>query len=547
MIGVVANPSDALVVREFFELFKTPWEFYRQGRCYDALLCDGDLRFDEECSHLILRYSSQPLDFDAENCISGTPAEDKVLSFQGSRIPIYGTLLTFEPKSSGSVARGGKVHAICSNASDGRVVVRIGYDLFPEVRTLLTAGQPVCNAAFPTLDLHIALLRKLMVDNGTAVVEIPAIPSGHNLTACLTHDVDHPSVRLHRFDHTMMGFLARATVGSLIKAARGRMSLRQVVANWAACVKLPFVYLGLAEDYWLTFNRYLDVEGGLPSTFFVIPIKNAPGRCSAGTAPRRRASAYDAADVAQHLRHLVASGCEVGLHGLDIWFDPLKGREELNRVRDAVGCEALGTRVHWLYFEEQSPTALELSGAEYDSTVGYNESIGYRAGTAQAYRPIGVQRLLELPLQVMDTAMFRFNHMDLTPAQAAWQVRAIMDHVAQAGGCFTVNWHDRSLAPERLWGEFYRRLIDDLRARGAWFATASQVVSWFRKRRSAVFERDATDAQHVRVRIPGDAGQELPGLRLRIHKPAAPHRDLAIAAEESSADFRLKPAFQQAS
>ena len=30
MIGVIADPAEHDVVREFFELFKTPWEFYRE-------------------------------------------------------------------------------------------------------------------------------------------------------------------------------------------------------------------------------------------------------------------------------------------------------------------------------------------------------------------------------------------------------------------------------------------------------------------------------------------------------------------------------------
>ncbi len=54
----------------------------------------------------------------------------------------------------------------------------------------------------------------------------------------------------------------------------------------------------------------------------------------------------------------------------------------------------------------------------------------------------------------------------------------------------TINWHDRSLAPERLWGACYRDLIQELKTRGAWFSTAAQAISWFRKRRSAVFETD---------------------------------------------------------
>ena len=32
MIGVIADSAEQDVVREFFELFKTPWEFYRKDR-----------------------------------------------------------------------------------------------------------------------------------------------------------------------------------------------------------------------------------------------------------------------------------------------------------------------------------------------------------------------------------------------------------------------------------------------------------------------------------------------------------------------------------
>ena len=41
--------------------------------------------------------------------------------------------------------------------------------------------------------------------------------------------------------------------------------------------------------------------------------------------------------------------------------------------------------MHWLYFDQNSPKTLENAGANYDSTVGYNETVGYRAGTAQGY------------------------------------------------------------------------------------------------------------------------------------------------------------------
>ena len=86
------------------------------------------------------------------------------------------------------------------------------------------------------------------------------------------------------------------------------------------------------------------------------------------------------------------------------------------------------------------------------------------------------------------------------------------------GGTLTINWHDRSIAPERLWGECYRDLVQDLKNRGAWFATAGQAISWFRKRRSAVFETDSLEGGTARAKLPADRGDNLPGLRLRIHK-----------------------------
>ena len=93
--------------------------------------------------------------------------------------------------------------------------MRIGYDLFSEIRTLLTQGQPPANADMPALELHIAFLRDLIIGHGIRLIEVPPVPDGHSFIACLTHDVDHPSIRQHKWDHTIFGFLYRAVFGSL--------------------------------------------------------------------------------------------------------------------------------------------------------------------------------------------------------------------------------------------------------------------------------------------------------------------------------------------
>jgi hypothetical protein len=105
-------------------------------------------------------------------------------------------------------------------------------------------------------------------------------------------------------------------------------------------------------------------------------------------------------------------------------------------------------------------------------------------------------------------------------ATEGWQiVEPVLDNASRHGGALTVNWHDRSIAPERLWGDFYARLVEQMALRGAWFATGCQVVSWFRKRRSANFERTRTDGYRITVGWQAETDEPLPGLRLRCYPP----------------------------
>jgi len=525
MIGVIADPAEHDVAREFFELFKTPWEFCRNDRHYDVLLCAGEGQLDREAK-VALVYAGRKTHFDVHQKIqTGRQARHgSVFSYQGNRIPIYGDSITFSERESSLLTEEGSSEcaAFLEESSD-KVLARIGYDLFAEVRSLLTVGQPVANATVPALELHIAFLRDLITGSGVSLVEIPPMPHGYQFLACLTHDVDHPSIRQHKCDRTVFGFLYRAVFASLGRLFRGQMSVQDLFRNWAAALTLPLVQLGLAKDFWREFaDRYLELEAGLRSTFFVIPFKNRPGSKSDGPAPSLRAARYRAQDIADTIRKLTNAGCEVALHGIDAWLDSSEGHEELREIRHLTGASAIGVRMHWLYYNQQSATTVEAAGAAYDSTIGYNETVGYRAGTTQVYKPLAASRLLELPLHVMDTALFYPSYLNLTTHRASVLLGRMVDNAVRYGGALTINWHDRSLAPERLWGGCYRDLIREMKSQGAWFATAGQAISWFRKRRSAAFGTDLMKPAAAQAKVTVDYGEDLPSLRLRIHKSRSP-------------------------
>ena len=113
-------------------------------------------------------------------------------------------------------------------------MIRMGYDLFEEVRHLLVNAQPFEYANIPTLDAHIDMLRTWIVEEGNALVEIPSVPSGYSFTACLTHDIDFIGIRHHKLDHTMLGFLYRSTVGAARNLFRGKTNLRRALKIWRA-------------------------------------------------------------------------------------------------------------------------------------------------------------------------------------------------------------------------------------------------------------------------------------------------------------------------
>ena len=527
MIGVIAPPSQHAAVREFFELFKTSWEFYRSDQHYEVLVCADGAKVPNRSAKLMVIYGSHELSFDADENVQVNPKRcgSRILLAQGMRIPIYTDSVTFAFEGTSILVdeESRQAAAYVAKHAKGGAVVRVGYDIFKEITALLTQGQPCTNASIPSLELHISVLRDLIVGSGVRLVEIPPVPNGYRFIACLTHDVDHPSIRRHKFDHTMFGFLYRATIGSLLAVLRRRACLRTLLTNWAAALKLPFVYLGFAKDFWNQLHVYGTLEGGRRSSFFVIPFKHRPGARGDDLAPTRRASGYGAADIAVEVRQLLSEGHEIGLHGIDAWHDSSKGREELEEIRRLTGVQDVGARMHWLYFDKQSPAVLEEVGVDYDSTIGYNETVGYRAGTAQVYKPLQAVRLLELPLHIMDTALFLPSRQNLPPHEATKLVDAIIDNAVQFGGVVTVNWHDRSVAPERLWRDFYANLINDLKRNGAWLASARETVLWFRKRRSATFDNVDSKAGVQVANASVDTAKDLPGLCLRIHNAPEPH------------------------
>jgi len=521
VIGVISKESEIKVAQEFFQLFKTPWEFHVPHHCYDIVIVTSHEMPANLRADVLAIYNSKSTGFDHGSGIVA-PSKQKYgwLEWNGVEFPVYGEVSVFQPAGRTFLRRIDTSEIVGLEVSESKCqAVRIGYDLFQEVSFLLSKGQPPENSRIPTLEIHISLLRNCMLNAGIPFVEVPPVPAGYDFMTCLTHDVDFTGIREHKFDLTMWGFVYRAFAGSLIDALRGRMAWPKLVQNWKAVFSLPLVYLGLRDDFWLEFDRYVQIEKGLGSTFFFIPFKNCAGARDSGAAPNRRAAKYDVAEIKGQVRELIKRGCEVGLHGIDAWHDSQKARAELSRICEVTGQSEVGVRMHWLYFAESSPKALEQAGFSYDSTFGYNDAVGFRGGTTQVFCLAGAEDLLELPLNIQDTAMFYPSRMNLSESEALDLCKRLIESTSIFGGALTVNWHTRSLSPERLWGDFYISLLEYIKNKHVWFGTAEEIVTWFRKRRALRFEQVRFTENSVHVKVAGPAPDGQPPFLVRIHHP----------------------------
>jgi len=522
MIGVIARGGQSPAVKEFFQIFKTPWEFFREDRAYEILLVTENPEILPPAG-LIFLFGPGKKHFDEENRVVLHPAgSETVLEHSGCPFPVKSEISLFPDRDDPVLKTAdGKGIGGFLFRSGKKNIIRVGFDLFDEVGGLLFQGQDIEYAQAPTLDLLADFVRRWILWSGEDLVEVPPAPHGHDFTVCLTHDVDFMGIRDHLFDRTFFGFLLRSLFPWFFPGYRNKVTPGRYLKNLFTVFKLPLVYLGVVKDPWYNLGRYIRLEGSLPSTFFFIPWGGDEGKSRPEGYQGKgsgRAARYDLKEHGSRLSFLREKGKEIGLHGIDAWSSSLNGEAEKKAVQEVSKKDVLGVRMHWLYFDRSSSLVLEETGFLYDSTVGYNETIGFKTGSAQVYLPPGNRSLLELPMIIQDSALFYPGRMGLDEKAALSLCLKVIDMVSAYGGVLTINWHHRSLSPERNWDSFYVNLVKILRERGAWFAQGSQAVEWFRKRREVKFQVSGEKGDLIRL-VPGlpndSANGATPELKVR--------------------------------
>ena len=344
------------------------------------------------------------------------------------------------------------------------------FDRFVSARSWLARHDL---AATPVVNLYASLLKKALylvaASQNLPVVHKARWPRGRRYAVVLSHDVDE------------VGRFGAGRGLQLFGQALARPSPRSLVrgAYFAAAGATRSLTRG-PDPYW-NFEDMMAMEeqAGYRSTFFFVP--------EARSVNRDPPYDIDAPRLRSVLARIHAGGWEIGVHGsFDSYTDATVLDSQRRKLAETSGAPVEGIRQHYLRLRVPgSFHAQARAGFVYDSTLGYHDNIGFRAGAAFPFRPFDPESrvplpMLELPLTVMDGALFW--HLKLTPQAAAARTLALLDTVRQQGGLAVLLWHQRVLHEKKYpgWWPVYVQAVEHLRAGGeAWVAPGRQVAAWW--------------------------------------------------------------------
>ncbi len=246
--------------------------------------------------------------------------------------------------------------------------------------------------------------------------------------------------------------------------------LKQTAFNGFNFIKNPsrksfskvFNFAFSKSNYW-NFDYWQEVESQykLKSIFYV------HSKIKSGLRQTILDPSYDINDnkiLIDKLTEIKKEGWQIGLHGSFYSyndFDLLKA--EKNQLEQKLQFEITKNRQHWLNYHEGITPKLHQKLFEVDSTLGWNDSIGFRASVASKYRPFNHVKnepfqYYIIPQAVMDSNIYDYGH--------GKEFETLKDGIEIINTCkklknteFSISWHSRTSSKDYNWSPGYLKLI----------------------------------------------------------------------------------------
>jgi len=166
------------------------------------------------------------------------------------------------------------------------------------------------------------------------------------------------------------------------------------------------------------------------------------------------------------LKKLYNEGFQIGLHGsYESANDLKKLKEEKDILEQTLGVKVTKTRQHWLnYFEKTTPKFHEKL-FEFDSTMGWNDRIGFRSGCASLYSPYDFENEKAYDYQIIPQIIMDSNIYDYTDDEKIFFKAKKMIKKSKEVSKTTyvsISWHQRVCSSDYNWHISYEDILNDI-------------------------------------------------------------------------------------
>ncbi|MHA1264810.1 MAG: polysaccharide deacetylase family protein [Candidatus Helarchaeota archaeon] len=225
--------------------------------------------------------------------------------------------------------------------------------------------------------------------------------------------------------------------------------------------------LGIANPY-NNFNLFLKLERqyGIRSAFYLLTDE------------------YDIKKISTEIQRLQEHHMDLGLHGgFGSHLNTDQLIHEKTKLEKILNQKIYGIRQHFLKFQFPTTWNVQNSAAFcYDTTVGFNDKIGFKLGIAFPFYPPDIDLnplpLIELPLIIMDAAIWTW--LKLTETAALETILNIRDSIKRHHGLLTLLWHQCTL--KMRGGRIYKELLKLLAVPEAFIAPGIDISNWWAAR-----------------------------------------------------------------
>jgi len=382
----------------------------------------------------------------------------------------------------------------------------------------------------PIVNVYEELLLRLLLEfsdrEGMPLVRKWLYPRNYDAALCVTHDVEYvisAEAYMDAVNSFRKGKLLNGFVKGFLASIAAVSTLLADLRVFPSRQSLRFIPLFLSRKLmrfnpvW-NFNKFINIEKefGVVSSFYFLANES------------QRDSDYEFRHplILQAINLVRDNGCEVGLHAsFNSYNDEERLRKEKRELEKVLRAKVGGIRQHYYNFEvPRTWRCQEDAGFLYDSTFGYAQQVGFRAGACLPFKPFDSQgkkafSILEVPLIIEDGVLLQEKYLGLSFRKAFDVCKNLVEVILRHHGVLTLNWHE-SVDRERTqhWFVLYKQILQYCSEFNFWRTTAQNLARWFEIRRAIMFQRGSNFKDSLTMGI--DSPFVVQDFVLRVHPPS---------------------------